>query len=96
MGRRKVNSLVTRARKRRQEAFDKLLAACKAFADQAKIIDSNNESEGIPRDDTFTLFRYMGSLAAICIGDCRRAREAVEFAEETLRTRLIDETFERR
>ena len=55
----------------------RLRAACEPFAHQAKIIDEYDAKAGIKPAEAFMLFRYHGSYTAICIGDCRRAGEAL-------------------
>lgn len=60
-----------------------LLRALTPFADQAAIIDRNDESEG-RKGETFELFKFRGSYAALCLGDCRRAQQALIEAQKAI------------
>lgn len=48
------------------------------FAHQATIIDQNDKADGNGPEEAHALFRFRQSYTAISIGDCRRAKEALE------------------
>lgn len=58
----------------------KLRDALEPFARQADIIDGNDKADGNGPEDDAIGFRFRGSYAAICLGDCRRAKSAAENA----------------
>ena len=50
------------------------------FAHQARIIDGNDLADGYGPEESFAMFRFRNSYAAICLGDCRRALEGLKDA----------------
>lgn len=56
---------------------ERLRRTLEPFAQQARIIDENDAKDGHgPEEDCYS-FRFRSSYAAITIGDCRRALEAM-------------------
>ena len=55
-----------------------LKKALEPFAYQARIIDENDKADGNGPEEQFALFRFRNSYTAISLGDCRRAREAIQ------------------
>jgi hypothetical protein len=65
-----------------KRVYDQMIRCLEPFAHQARIIDENDKADNYPREDCFFLFRFRGSRTAICLGDCRRAAEAIQAAQE--------------
>lgn len=61
-----------------KKEVEKLRGALKPFADQAAIIDENDTLDGSVRKGDSRSFRFQDSYAAITLGDCRRAMEALK------------------
>ncbi len=55
-----------------------LKAALQPFAAQAKIIDENDAADGNGPEPDALGFRFRDSYTAISLGDCRRAKEALQ------------------
>lgn len=64
--------------------FDAMMQALMPFARQATIIDANDANDGNGPEQAFVLFRFRDSYAAISIGDCRLAADAVHLAKTFL------------
>ena len=58
----------------------KVAEALEPFAYQADIIDGQ-EKNAVP----FEWFRFHGSITAITLGDCRRAKEAIDELRKAIR-----------
>lgn len=73
-----IQALLARVRELEAE-MAKLREALKPFAEQAKIIDAEDAIHRIDgKRPEFSMFRFADSYAAITIGDCRKAQEALK------------------
>ncbi len=74
---RAIQFLLARVREL-EKREDELTAALQPFDYQARIIDENDAADGHGPEDGCSLFKYRGSYTALSLGDCRKAREALE------------------